>query len=88
MNSIIKNLLILFVCCIFISCNKEYIAKPEVSTTEETIVIKDGWENYKYKKVIIEDHEYYFRRWATRNGTGSNLVHNPNCSTCKNKNYE
>ena len=83
----VKNLLILFVCCIFISC-EEYTEKPKVSTTEETIVIKNGCVDYTYKKIIIEDHEYYFRGWPTRNGTGSNLVHNPNCSTCKNKNYE
>jgi len=88
MNSIVRNLLILFVCCIFISCQEKYIETPEISTTEETIVIKEGYENFKYKKVIIEDHEYYFRIWTTRNGMGSNLVHNPNCSTCKNKNYE
>lgn len=83
MNSIIKNLLILFVCCIFISCQEKYIKNPEVSTTEETIVIKEGYGDYKYKKIIIEDHEYYFRTWPTRNGKGSNLVHNPNCSICK-----
>jgi hypothetical protein len=87
MNSIVKNLLILFVCCIFISC-EEYTEKPEVLTAEESIVIKNGCTDYKYKKIIIEDHDYYFRSWPTRNGSGSNLVHNPNCSTCKNKNYE
>lgn len=87
MNSIVKILFILFVCCIFISC-EEHTEKPKVSTTEETIFIKNGYTGYEYKKIIIEDHEYYFRSWPTRNGAGSNLVHNPNCSTCKNKNYE
>ena len=93
MNSIVKNLLILFVCCIiFISCEEgnTYTSSPVVSPTSssEKIIIKAGFNNYVYTKIVIENHEYYFRTWATRGGYGSNLVHNPNCSTCKNKNYE
>lgn len=50
----------------------------------EYLVIK-GIHNYKYKKLVIDDHDYYFRSWATRGGYGSDLVHNPNCRQCNRK---
>lgn len=81
-----KLIYLIIVVFSFISCNEnEYTIQPEVSTSEENIVIKDGWNGFKYKKTIVENHEYYFRTWATRGGYGSDLVHNPNCSFCNKK---
>jgi hypothetical protein len=79
------TILIGFIYIMGSKCSNEYKNEPIIETSNECITIKDGWNTYNYKKVIIEDHEYYFRIWATRNGAGSDLVHNPNCSTCNNK---
>lgn len=52
------------------------------SDNVEYVLIKD-WFDFKYEKIVIEGHDYYFRGWATRGGHGSDLVHNPNCRQCK-----
>lgn len=51
---------------------------------DEYIIIKTPFE-YKYKKLVIDGHDYYFRSWQTRGGHGSDLVHNPNCRQCQYK---
>lgn len=48
----------------------------------EHVTINDYY-HYNYKKIVLEGHDYYFRSWATRGGHGSDLVHNPNCKTCR-----
>ena len=50
----------------------------------EYLVIK-YYHDYKYKKLVIDGHDYYFRSWQTRGGHGSDLVHNPNCRKCQYK---
>lgn len=77
-------IIILLIGFMFISCDKEYINTPIVSESNETITIKAGFSDFNYKKIIIENHEYYFRYWCTKMERGSDLIHNPNCSTCKN----
>lgn len=67
------------------NCSNEYKDEPTIETSNECITIKDGWNTYNYKKVMIENHEYYFRTWKTKIGFGSDLVHNLNCSTCNNE---
>lgn len=52
------------------------------SDNVEYILIKD-WTEFRYEKIVIEGHDYYFRGWPTRSGNGSDLVHNPNCRQCK-----
>lgn len=49
----------------------------------EYVLIKDCLFDFKYEKIVIEGHDYYFRGWCTRGGHGSDLVHNPNCRQCK-----
>ena len=85
MSKFIKFILIL--CCIIvISCEcNTYNSSPVVSpeSSSEKVIIKDDYNDYVYTKIVIENHEYYFRSWAAYHG--SDLVHNPNCSTCNNK---
>ena len=61
-------------------CNDVTIIRN--SDNVEYVLIKD-WFDFKYEKIVIEGHDYYFRGWATRGGHGSDLVHNPNCRQCK-----
>lgn len=87
MNKFTKFILI--VCCItVISCEcNTYNSSPVVtSESSEKVIIKDDYNDFVYTKIVIENHEYYFRSWAADGQYyGSNLVHNPNCSTCNNK---
>lgn len=58
------------------------VANIRNSDNVDYILIKD-WSEFRYKKIVIEGHDYYFRGWCTRGGHGSDLVHNPNCRQCR-----
>ena len=56
-----------------------------IKISSETDCVKiDG---QRYYKIELEGHQYYFRTFSTYSGTGSDLVHNPNCS-CNKKEYD
>ena len=73
--------LIVFISCILISCEEPNYQNVRTINIDnkEYIVIGDDDFGYKYQKIKVENHDFYFRRWKTRNGEGSDLVHNPNC---------
>lgn len=84
-----KNILIILVSivCLF-SCGKTN--HHPINTVEEVkvydndvISITSKGRHYDYQKVTIETHDFLFRTWNTKYGSGSNLVHSPNCKLCK-----
>lgn len=84
-----KKILIILVSifCLF-SCSKTN--HHPVNTIEEVkvydnniISITSKGNQYDYQKVTIENHDFLFRTWRTKYGSGSNLVHSPNCKSCK-----
>jgi len=85
-----KKLILLFISIfLFISCtinsvHKPKVENPEVKITDNVISIKSGSRYYDYEKIKIDNHDFYFRTWSTKYGCGSDLVHNPNCKSCKN----
>ena len=71
-----KLLCILFGLVLFISCDeREPTEKIRTSSNTESISV-NGKKDYK---IELEGHQFYFRSWSTYCGTGSDLVHNPNC---------
>ena len=76
-----KILYIIFGLLLFVSCQeiKEPVDTIEISSETDFVVIND----IRYSKIELEGHQYYFRTFSTYCGTGSDLVHNPNCSCNK-----
>ena len=76
-----KILYIIFGLLLFVSCEeiKDPVDTIEISSETDCVEI-DG---KIYYKIQLEGHQYYFRTFSTYSGTGSDLVHNPNCSCNK-----
>lgn len=84
-----KNILIILVSivCLF-SCGKTnhhpINTVKEVKVYDNDVIsITSKGRHYDYQKVTIENHDFLFRTWRTKYGSGSNLVHSPNCKSCK-----
>lgn len=83
-----KIFFILFSILLFTSC--EDLRTPSSINEEMTnksnynyIRIISNDENYDYEKIKLNGHDFFFRRWGTKYGNGSDLVHNPDCIKCK-----
>jgi uncharacterized protein YxeA len=75
-----KILYIIFGMLLFSSCNiKDPVYTIKISSETDYVKI-DG---QRYYKIELEGHQYYFRKFSTYSETGSDLVHNPNCSCNK-----
>ena len=77
-----KNILyIIFGLLLLTSCKEKKDPVYTIEISSETDCVKiDG---QRYYKIELEGHQYYFRTFSTYSGTGSDLVHNPNCSCNK-----
>ena len=73
-----KKLLLVIPCFLILGCENEDTIVYRTRTSNEKVVIN----NNSYRKVEVEGHDFYFRTWGTERGTGSDLVHNPNCKKC------
>ena len=77
-----KLLLFIIGTLILTSCDNSNVPS-KVSNVKygrvEYITIRD----VEYEKIVIEGHDFLFRRWHTYSGVGSDLEHSPICSKCK-----
>lgn len=82
-----KILFILFSVLFLISCESDRepnsYSQYNVHKDECIDIINECDSYIRYYKINLEGHDYYFRKWATRMGVGSDLVHNPNCKCFK-----
>ena len=80
-----KNMkkLLLFIICIliFTSCDKHIPSNVNNVKYKgvEYITIRD----VEYEKIVVDGHDFLFRRWNTYYGEGSDLEHSPVCRKCK-----
>lgn len=75
-------LLLLVACTVDNPANCNETIDVDNDNNVEYVEIKSYFNNYQYRKIVVEGHDYYFRGWHTRGGHGSDLVHNPNCRAC------